>query len=677
MYFDRVFITAEGYELLGAATAGSSGDESNSPKIFWENAITSSNSIVDWTQSQINGATSSDFPTDTYTSSGSVTSAVHNQKDKTVDDQTIKVDVVTVTIDINNNQHSGIANTLCVFARLDGGESKLVIIASADNPDTVHPLPEPYNAIIDLYIELSDTAVSEVSADQSWYASADAFNKIANRVVTTHSEYSSTVGENQDVYGIKTFKDQMYTGHVTPLNDLDVDLGDSAHNYKNVFTRTVSQSVMECSTAANIAAKLVVSAQAPNFSTPKSGDRILVKFTNGNSSAISTIKIGDSGEYAVIGLRTDLSAGSVVPLTFNGSSWNVDGFLSTASQVVMTVNNDDSEYSVIFTNTQRTRPISGVPLNKELYIDLGTDGNLKYNPGTNTLTCSTFDGEATQLSESPVLNFTDADHSGNNILYSTLNVEAGGKTSNTVTINTVKQAYNAFIRTSAANTNYTIPFTSFSQTSSFRTLYTDDQSTSGTLSYNPGTNTLTCATFSGTATRATADAIGNNIANRYIVSVSVGQSVNSSIIRTIYDRAGTQTNTVYYPHNKYITAVKGSGNTAAMHPTYMPGLISQVIAGSPVHGSTGDAVGVGAIRLVTFKATRALSEYPDGCAIPGSIITTAMLRTKGNDSENVLRVDSSNVEADSGDLSGTWKILHKLGYVSTDNCVVALAIRII
>lgn len=671
MYFDRVFITAEGYELLGAATAGSSGDESNSPKIFWENAITSSNSIADWTQSQINGATSSDFPTDTYTSSGSVTSAVHNQKDKTVDDQTIKVDVVTVTIDINNNQHSGIANTLCVFARLDGGESKLVIIASADNPDTVHPLPEPYNAIIDLYIELSDTAVSEVSADQSWYASADAFNKIANRVVTTHSEDSSTVGEVQDVYGIKTFKDQMYTSHVTPLNDLDVDLGDSAHNYKNVFTRTVSQSVMECSTAANIAAKLIVSAQATNFSAPISGDRILVKFTNGNSATISTIKIGDSDEYAVAGLRTDLPAGSVVPLTFNGSSWNVDGFLSTASQVVMTANNDDSEYSVVFTNPVIRQP-AGVPLNRGLHIDPNTAGTLKYNPGTNTLTCATFDGEATQLSESPVLNFTDATSS---TAGSTLTITAGGKTSNTVTINTVKQAYNTFIRTSDANTYYTIPFTNFSQTSSFRTLFADNQSTIGTLCYNPHTNTLMCATFNGAlngiATRATADANNNNIADTYISAIST--SGNFQTIRTISGSSGTVAIPEYLALNTYLTMVKGSGDVDSIN---LRSLISQAIAGSTLVGDAGNSVGVGAIRLVTFKTSADVGPYNDGHGIAGSLITAATLRTKGNDSENVLRVDSSNVGT-TGNLYGTWKILHRIGNVSNGHCVVALAIRIV
>jgi hypothetical protein len=396
MYFDRVFITAEGYDLLGAATAGSS-DGSSSPKIIWGSVVTSSVDISGWSASQINGATSDLFTTDTYTSSGAVTSAVPIQKEITVNDQTIKVNTVTVTIDINNNQHDGIANTLCVFAKLeDDEEDKLVIVASADNPETVHPQPQPYKAIIDLYIELSDTAVSEVSANSSWYASASAFNAIANRVVTTHSENSPTTGEDQVVYGVKTFKDDIHTSNVTPLNNLTVDLGDNAHNYKNVFARTVSQLVMVCSTAANTVAKLIVSEQTSNFSTPKSGDRIIVKFTNGNSSSSPSINIGglSNQAYAINGLRTNLEENAIVPMTFNGSSWDVDGVSSVAKQVDVSVKSESSDYSVVFTDVA-TKQIAGTPRNRELYVDSNTDGTLKYNPGTNTLICTTFDGEAT------------------------------------------------------------------------------------------------------------------------------------------------------------------------------------------------------------------------------------------------------------------------------------------
>lgn len=406
MYFNRVFITAEGYDLLGAATAGSSQENKT---IIWENAITSSVDTSSWDSSRMNSATADDFPTNLHTSSGSVTSAVHNQKDVVVDNQTIKVDVVTVTVDINNERYNGIANTLCIFAKLNNGESKLVIVASADNPETVHPKEsQPYNAILNLHIELSGTAVSEVSANSSWYATADAFNSLAGRVVTTHSEGLPTTGENQVIYGVKTFKNNVHTSNVTPLNNLTVNLGDSAHIYKNVFARTVNQPIMKCSTAAAIAAKLIVSEQTLNFGSPKAGDRILVNFVYGNSNATPTIKIDqgrDISEYTINGLRNNLEANSVVPMTFNGSSWDVDGASSVAKQIDLSVKSDSSDYSVVFTNVAATQ-LEGTPRNRELCIDPSTDVNLKYNPGTNTLSTDNLKCENLEVSGNFDLNYS-------------------------------------------------------------------------------------------------------------------------------------------------------------------------------------------------------------------------------------------------------------------------------
>lgn len=379
MFFNNVYITAEGYDLLGTATAGSNA------KITWKNAITSSVDIRNWTLSEKNAATADDFPISEHTSSGAVTSAVHNQKDAVVDDQTIKVDVVTVTVNMNNKQYNGIANTLCIFARLEGDDTdKLVVIASADNPDTVHPLPEPYNALLDLYIELSGTAVSEVSANSSWYATASSFTNLANRVVTTHSENSTSTGEDQVIYGVKTFKNNVHTSNVTPLSNLDADLGDTAHRYKSVFARSINQSVIECSTEANANGKLITSRIA---FTPISGDRILVKFNNGNSASAPTISINLGEVYHINGLRTDLPENAVVPMTFNGSSWDVDGVSSVAKQVDVSVKSEASEYSLVFTDVA-TIQLAGTPRNRELCIDPNTDVNLKYNPGTNTLSTS-------------------------------------------------------------------------------------------------------------------------------------------------------------------------------------------------------------------------------------------------------------------------------------------------
>ena len=674
MQFDSSYITTAGSELFARATASTSGGTSK--PIVWGSVYTSSVDMRAYSPEQIRSLAS--IPENERSSSGSVTNASHDIVDGN--------HVAKLECEIRNDQYSGVAYAICVYAKLQGDANEiLAAVARVDtgksDPDTV-PESGEYLAIIDFVLTVRDDQLNLLEAPASYYASAQALQNLTNRVVTTHVENSNVVGEDQDVYGVKTFKDDMHTSNVIPSGNFTVDLGDSNYNYRSVSARTVNQFALRCTTTDSQAEKTVISAAAQNFSEPKAGDRVLVKFTSGNSSGIPTIKINNGETYAINGLRTNLEEDSVVPMTFNGSSWDVDGVSSVARQINVALNSEASDYSLVFTDTA-TRQLFNAPFNRELYIDSNTDGTLKYNPSTNTLTCATFDGEATQLSDDPVLSFTNATLSGTNVLNSTLAVEAGGRTSNTVTINTVGQAYNTFIHASNANTYYSLPFTAFSSTSSFRTLYADSATSSDSLRYNPSTNTLACATFigttfSGTATRAAADNNGKSIADNYIVSVDTDRSVNRSTVYTISDRMGTQTNTEYYPHNKYITIVKGSGNKTVTDQTGMMGLISQVIAGSPTQHAVGDSSGVGSLRLVTFKATRSLLYgFTDGCAIPGSIITTASLRTLGYDNENILRVDSSVINDNSGDLSGTWKILHKLGVISSGCCVVALAIRII
>ena len=383
MQFDSSYITTAGSELFARATASTSGGASK--PIIWGSVYTSLVDMRSYSPEQIRALTS--IPENERSSSGSVTSASHDIVDGS--------HVAKLECEIRNSQYNGVAYAIGVYAKLQGDASEvLAAVARVDtNGSDPDPIPESgdYLAIIDFMLTVRDDQLNLLEAPASYYASAQALQNLSNRVVTTHVENNNTTGEQQDIYGVKTFKNDMRTGNIIPSDNFAAYLGDSDHNYNSVFTRTVNQSIIECSTAANITAKLATS---PNFSNPKPGDRILVKFTNGNSVSIPTIKIGDSDEYAIIGLRTDLSADSVVPLTFNGSSWNVDGFLSTTSQVAMAVNNDDSEYSVVFTDVA-TRQLMGAPINRELYVDSNTAGALKYNPSTNTLTCTTFDGNAT------------------------------------------------------------------------------------------------------------------------------------------------------------------------------------------------------------------------------------------------------------------------------------------
>lgn len=383
MQFDSSYITAAGSALFARATASTSGGTAS--PIVWGSVYTSSVDMRSYSTEQIRALAS--IPENERSSSGSVTSASHDIIDGS--------HVAKLECEIRNNQYSGMAYAIGVYAKLQGDANEiLAAIARVDiggsDPDTV-PESGDYLAIIDFMLTVRDDQLNLLEAPASYYASAQALQNLTNRVVTTHVENNNTTGEQQDIYGVKTFKDDIHTSNVIPSDNFIVDLGDNDHGYSSVFTRTVSQSIIECSTAANITAKLALS---PNFSNPKPGDRILVKFINGNSASIQTIKIGDSNACGINGLRTNISENTIVPMTFNGSSWDVDGFLSVTNQIAMSINSTEYEYSVVFTDVA-TRQLMDAPINRELYVDSNTAGALKYNPSTNTLTCTTFDGNAT------------------------------------------------------------------------------------------------------------------------------------------------------------------------------------------------------------------------------------------------------------------------------------------
>ena len=233
MFFDHVYITSAGYDILAQATAGSTPGESNQAEIVWENAITSNIPITNMSASQINALTPSSFPSSSYTSSGAVTSVSYNRRELPVGSG-VYHDVATITVMMKNDQYNGSANTLCIFGKLkNDSTSKLIIVAGADDPQQV-PSGDPYEAIIDCHIELNMSAVNSVAADSSWYASADAFQSLENRAVTKYKNISggSYVGEDQDIYGVKTFKtNTIHDGNILPSSNT-LNIGEDSANGK-------------------------------------------------------------------------------------------------------------------------------------------------------------------------------------------------------------------------------------------------------------------------------------------------------------------------------------------------------------------------------------------------------------------------------------------------------------
>lgn len=234
MQFDSSYITTAGSALFARATASTSGGTST--PIVWGSVYTSSVDMRALQPEQIRALTS--IPESERSSSGSVTSARHDVIDGN--------HVAKLECEIKNEQYSGIAYAIGVYAKLQGDTDEvLAAIARVDtngsDPDTV-PASGDYWAIIDFILTVRDDQLNLLEAPASYYASAQALQKLTNRVVTTHVESSDTTGEQQDVYGIKTFKnDTKHSGNILPTaNTLNIGSNTASGKWSTVYATSFS-----------------------------------------------------------------------------------------------------------------------------------------------------------------------------------------------------------------------------------------------------------------------------------------------------------------------------------------------------------------------------------------------------------------------------------------------------
>ncbi len=169
-----------------------------------------------------------------------------------------------------------------------------------------------------------------------------------------------------------------------------------------------------CDTAANVAAKVanVIGDQADNsnsavFSLIK-GTTIHVKFTNSNTAASPTLSVGGTTakpiiRYGTTAVGTDIpsswAAGSVVELTYDGTSWVENGgdkgeivkiTFSSISSLPQTVNNSKitADHEVVFSKWETPDPsVSSSAVISEISWDT-YDGSMTISgtiSGTTTL----------------------------------------------------------------------------------------------------------------------------------------------------------------------------------------------------------------------------------------------------------------------------------------------------
>lgn len=238
--------------------------------------------------------------------------------------------------------------------------------------------------------------------------------------------------------------------------------------------------------------------------------------------------------------------------------------------------------------------------------------------------------------------------------------------------------YSTYIGSS--NTNYVATYSYSSATSrSLRpivnyssTSYVNLGSTSYKWGYIYGTylgnssNYFTSAYITnmyGTAEKATSDSSNNTIVSTYIKSITNPTTSSSTISVYNTTSGGITTSSVSAP-TSYFRLIKGDSTFTTLS-------LESVVAS--VLSSTNS---VGMLRIVAFKSTASWSKKTSDIYIEGSILRPVDLRTEASDTGCVIRFNAETT-LDNTTYTGTWRVLHRIGNVSSGNMVVALAIRIL
>lgn len=238
--------------------------------------------------------------------------------------------------------------------------------------------------------------------------------------------------------------------------------------------------------------------------------------------------------------------------------------------------------------------------------------------------------------------------------------------------------YSSYIGSS--NTNYVATYSYSSATSRSLRPIVNYSSTSyvnlGSTSYKWGyiygtylgntTNYFTSAYITnmyGTAEKATSDSAGNNINSTYIKSIT--NPVSSSSTITVYNTTagGTTASSIYAPTSN-LRLIKGDSTNTSL---------SLESAVASVLSSTNS---VGMLRIVAFKSTASWTKKTSDIYIDGSILRPVDLRTEASDTGCVIRFNAETT-LNNTVYTGTWRVLHRIGNISSGDMVVALAIRIL
>ena len=390
MNFDKAYITDEGASILAASL-------NNEYTIQWGNVYTTNVDLSIKTEPQIHALTLADFPQSTYTSSGTVQNVL-------VDRAT---NIANVYSEINNASFNGIAKSFIVLAKFPYDQNySLVMVAYCDQatPTIVPSNTEPFIAHVNFNVEVSDHSVSTVTSASGWYASNDAFQNLANRTVTTHSLNDSTTGENQNILGNKTFKNNLIATTILPETHASTyhtgnDIGSNNSCFRYAYIRGVNATDVE---AANVTANDICANQNFESQAPVS-EFIHDIYCYGNITVAGYTDVGDVNANNIEVQQSLVVDGDILPKQSENSNlgssqktWNkvytvdadviecltVDSYSNTDSNTfglrLRSTNQNNLNYILISGNTSTTASSSAYSDLEFRFVTSTTSSNHNY-----------------------------------------------------------------------------------------------------------------------------------------------------------------------------------------------------------------------------------------------------------------------------------------------------------
>ena len=662
MAFHDSYITNAGANVLTAVSGGE--------KLIWVEAKTSDYNVDSLRADEMKALTAITTGTssDKFTGSGNVTSHINKSGTATA----------SVNCQIKNDvyQDGGQALLFGIWAKTDVTYTspQLIFVArhgSNSTDDITNITPYSVDGLYTLFINFAlriDDWQNPISVQltplQDYYATIRELNDevaareaIENRTVTTHKASSTSSGDNQEIYGIKTFKTTTkHSGNILPTaSSYTIGENSSSGRWSAMYAST-----FDGTSFTGTAAKATADASGNTITSyycTLSTEQIItgvkhirptgytysldIGTLEGNSSKETSIRPNTSG-YCYIG-TSDKKFKAMYATIFHGDLQNN-----------LTVSSTDYQYDFKATSS----PVVSWRTNKTIIPSEDYGYNLGFYSSTAT-NCRRWNYVYAKYLGSSNSHISDAYI--NNLYVTSNGTSLLNYIKNTIVTNAT-YASKVGVLGKATNSSYPVIFADSYNTSTDsvanKQLYTDSSSTSA-LRYNPYTNICYCGTFSGsfsgTATRATNDVDGSAIKSNYANSfdkakIAWNGSLSAYLLR-LFSKDGSFLSTVYIS-DVIANCLAGFGGTTSYTTSY---------------GA------VGTLGLFYFNSSSSVSI---GSTVSGSYLYSVSLLFNTDNNGYVQSSFYSHRSPTSQE--GTWAILNGSGSISSfSGRSLVLAVRVL